>query len=174
MSINHNRLGRRALVGAAAAAVCAAAAGTGVAFESSADQKTLQSLRQANQIAVNKAYTDGMAAGRQAVIDQLKQINGIQLQSAITSAHNTRAATKVIAQPAANMLATITGDALSTLISLISDAQTLMSFISGAYKVLGLLKDFFQVCRARSLILACQWTSSPPLRPRTPLVSSKG
>ena len=84
-----------------------------------------------------------MAAGRQAVIDQLKQINGIQLQSAITSAHNTRAATKVIAQPAANMLATITGDALSTLISLISDAQTLMSFISGAYKVLGLLKDFF-------------------------------
>lgn len=132
MSIR-NGLARRSLIGGA---LFAAGGVAGAVVAPIAEQG-------AQHEAINKAYAEGVAAGKQAVINQLKQMNGVQLQSAITTAHNTRAATKVIAKPASNMLATIAGDALSAIVSVLSNAQNLLTFFQDAYNLLGKLKDFF-------------------------------
>lgn len=130
---NGNPIARRALIGTALFTAGAAAGAVVTPIVEGNSQHE----------AINKAYADGIAAGKQAVINQLKQINGIQLQSALTAAHTTQSATKVIAQPTANMLGTIAGDALSTLVSVLGAAQNLVIFISGAYDLLGKLKAFF-------------------------------
>ena len=130
---NGNPIARRALIGTA---LVTAGAAAGAVVAPIVEQNSQHE-------AINKAYAEGVAAGKQAVINQLKQINGIQLQSALTTARTTQSATKVIAQPASNMLATIAGDALSSLVSVLGAAQNLVAFISGAYDLLGKLKDFF-------------------------------
>jgi predicted PurR-regulated permease PerM len=125
---------RRALIGGA---LIAAGGAAGAIVTPIAEQG-------AQHEALNKAYADGVAAGKQAIINQLKQMNGVQLQAALTTAHNTRAATKVIAQPASNMLATIAGDALSAIVSVLGNAQNLLILFQDGYNLLGKLKSFFE------------------------------
>src|SRR5579864_5121226 len=69
------KLGRRALVGVAAVSVCAA----GVALTPTAERIA----QQIGQKAIDDAYAAGIAAGRQALLSELAQLEGVPLDAAI-------------------------------------------------------------------------------------------
>lgn len=120
-------VGRRALISTALVAAGAAAGGAG--------------MRVYDQQALDKAYADGMAAGRKAALNQIKQINGVPVLTAVQVSHNTQQATKYIAQPVGSMLDQIGSNALSALISAISTVQGIPFLFSGVDDLLGHLKS---------------------------------
>lgn len=109
------KLGRRALVGVAAVSVCAA----GVALTPAAERIA----QQIGQQAVDDAYAAGIAAGRQALLSELAQLEGVPLDAAIKVAELTRLAVLYIVRPVAQLFATVAGDALGGFIAAISSAQ---------------------------------------------------
>ncbi|HEU0025504.1 MAG TPA: hypothetical protein VFQ25_00170 [Ktedonobacterales bacterium] len=126
-------LGRRALIGAAAVSVCAA----GVALAPAAEK----ALQQASKQAIDDAYAAGIAAGRQALLSELAQIEGVPLDVAIQVAEWTRMAVLYIVRPVANLFATITGDALGALIAAINSAQSHLASINVHISQLDQLKS---------------------------------
>lgn len=115
-------LGRRALVGVAAVSVCAA----GVALTPTAERIA----QQVGQQAVEDAYAAGIAAGRQALLSELAQLEGVPLDAAIQVAELTRLAVLYIVRPVAQLFATVAGDALGGFIAAISSAQDHLSSIN--------------------------------------------
>jgi hypothetical protein len=126
-------LGRRALIGAAALSVCAA----GVALAPTAEK----ALQQASKQAIDDAYAAGIAAGRQALLSELAQIEGVPLDVAIQVAEWTRMAVLYIVRPVASLFATITGDALGALIAAINSAQSHLASINVHISQLDQLKS---------------------------------
>ena len=119
---NTGKLGRRALVGVAAVSVCAA----GVALTPTAERLA----QQVGQAAIDQAYAAGIAAGRQALLGELAQLEGVPIDAAIEVAKLTRLAVLYIVRPVAQLFATITGDALGGLVSAINSAQSHLASIN--------------------------------------------
>lgn len=116
------KLGRRALIGAAAVSVCAA----GVALAPTAEK----ALQEASKKAIDDAYAAGIAAGRQALLSELAQLEGVSLDAAITVAEVTRMAVLYIVRPVSQLFATIVGDALGLLLDGLSSAQSHLAGIN--------------------------------------------
>lgn len=129
------KLGRRALIGAAAVSVCAA----GVALAPSAEQ----ALQKASKQAIDQAYAAGIAAGRQALMSELSQLEGVPLDAAIQVAEWTRMAVLYIVRPVAQLFATIAGDALGALVAAINSAQSNLASINVHISQLDQLKSLF-------------------------------
>jgi hypothetical protein len=126
-------LGRRALVGVAAVSVCAA----GVALTPTAERIA----QQIGQQAVEDAYAAGIAAGRQALLSELAQLEGVPLDAAIQVAELTRLAVLYIVRPVAQLFATVAGDALGGFIAAISSAQQHLGSINVHISQLDQLKS---------------------------------
>ncbi len=116
------KLGRRALIGAAAVSVCAA----GVALAPSAEK----ALQDASKKAIDDAYAAGIATGRQALLSELAQIEGVPLDAAIQVAELTRLAVLYIVRPVSQLFALIAGDALTVLLAGLSSAQSHLAGIN--------------------------------------------
>ncbi len=116
------KLGRRALIGAAAVSVCAA----GVALAPAAEK----AIQDASKKAIDDAYAAGIAAGRQALLSELAQLEGVPLDAAITVAEVTRMAVLYIVRPVSQLFATIVGDALGLLLDGLSSAQSHLAGIN--------------------------------------------
>ncbi len=116
------KLGRRALVGVAAVSVCAA----GVALTPTAERLA----QQVGQAAIDQAYAAGIAAGRQALLGEPAQLEGVPIDAAIEVAKLTRLAVLYIVRPVAQLFATITGDALGGLVAAINSAQSHLASIN--------------------------------------------
>jgi hypothetical protein len=115
--------GRRALIGTvAAAAVCAG----GVALAPTAEKM----VQQASQAAIDAAYKAGVQAGRQALLAELRNLEGVPLDAAIEVAEITRMAVLYIVRPVAQLFATIAGDALSILLSALVTAKSKLDSIN--------------------------------------------
>ena len=127
------KLGRRALIGAAAVSVCA----VGVALAPTAEKM----IQDASKQAIDDAYAAGIAAGRQALMSELAQIEGVPLDAAIQVAEWTRMAVLYIVRPVATLFATITGDALGALIAAIDSAQSHLASINVHISQLDQLKS---------------------------------
>lgn len=117
-----SQLGRRALVGVAAVSVCAA----GVALTPTAEKL----VQQVGQQAMQDAYNAGIAAGRQALLGELTQLEDVSLEGAIEVAKLTRLAVLYIVRPVAQLFATIVGDALGGLIAALTSAQQHLASIN--------------------------------------------
>lgn len=117
------RLGRRALVGAAALSVCAAG---GLALAPTAEKLA----QEATQKAIDEAYAAGINAGRQALLSELAQLEGVSIDAALEVATITKLAVLYIVRPVAQLLATITGDALGGLIAALGAAQSRLASIN--------------------------------------------
>lgn len=128
-------LGRRALVSVAAVSVCAA----GVALTPTAERMA----QQVGQQAIDSAYAAGIAAGRQALLGELAQLEGVPIDAAIEVAKLTRLAVLYIVRPVAQLFATITGDALGALISAITSAQQHLASINVHISQLDQVKSLF-------------------------------
>lgn len=115
-------LGRRALIGVAAVAVCAA----GVAVAPT----VATMVEDASKSAVDAAYKAGVDAGRQALLAELRQLEGIPLDAAIQVAEVTRMAVLYIVRPVSQLFATITGDALGLLLGGLSAAKSNLATIN--------------------------------------------
>ena len=129
------KLGRRALVGVAAVSVCAA----GVALTPSAERIA----QQVGQQAIDQAYAAGIAAGRQALLSELAQLEGVPIDAAIEVAKLTRLAVLYIVRPVAQLFATIAGDALGGLIAALTSAQQHLASINVHIAQLDQLKSLF-------------------------------
>jgi hypothetical protein len=129
----NGKLARRAVIGAAALGVCAA----GVALAPSAEQ----ALQKASKQAIDDAYAAGIAAGRQALLSELAQLEGVPLDAAINVAELTRLAVLYIVRPVAQLFATIAGDALGALIAAITSAQEHLATINVHISQLDQLKS---------------------------------
>ncbi|HEU5345078.1 MAG TPA: hypothetical protein VFU60_12080 [Ktedonobacterales bacterium] len=127
------KLGRRALVGVAAVSVCAA----GVALTPTAERLA----QQIGQQAVDDAYAAGIAAGRQALLSELAQLEGVPLDAAIQVAELTRLAVLYIVRPVAQLFATIAGDALGGFIAALTSAQQHLASINVHISQLDQLKS---------------------------------
>lgn len=115
--------GRRALIGTvAAAAVCAG----GVALAPTAEKM----VENASQAAIDAAYKAGIQAGRQALLAELRNLEGVPLDAAIEVAEVTRLAVLYIVRPVSQLFATIAGDALSVLLSALSTAKSKLASIN--------------------------------------------
>ncbi len=130
-----SKLGRRALVSVAAVSVCAA----GVALTPTAERLA----QQVGQQAVDQAYAAGIAAGRQALLSELAQLEGVPIDAAIEVAQLTRLAVLYIVRPLAQLFATIAGDALGAFIAAITSAQQHLASINVHITQLDQLKTLF-------------------------------
>lgn len=111
----NGKVARRALLAVAGVGVCAAGVGLApVAVKKAGDFTQTQ---------VSDAFTAGVNQGRQALLDELAQLEGITLDGAINIAELTRLAVKVIVLPLAQLNATITGGVLSVFDSALSTAR---------------------------------------------------
>lgn len=128
-----SKLGRRALVGVAAVSVCAA----GVALTPTAEKLA----QQVGQQAVDQAYAAGIAAGRQALLSELAQLEGVPIDAAIEVAQLTRLAVLYVVRPVAQLFATIAGDALGALIAALTSAQSHLASINVHISQLDQLKS---------------------------------
>jgi hypothetical protein len=115
-------LGRRALIGAAAVTVCAAS----VALAPTAEKM----VEDASKAAVDAAYKAGVDAGRQALLAELRNLEGVPLDAAIEVAEITRMAVLYIVRPVSQLFATIAGDALGLLLSGLSSAKSNLATIN--------------------------------------------
>ena len=121
----NGKFARRALIGAAAVTVCAA----GVALAPAAEQ----ALQAASKKAIDDAYAAGIAAGRQALLAELAQLEGVPLDAAIEVAELTRLAVLYIVRPVAQLFAAIAGDALTLLLSSLSFAKSKLASINVSF-----------------------------------------
>jgi hypothetical protein len=110
------KITRRVLVGVAAVGVCAGAVEFGPA-----------ALRQAGDLTkteLQNAFDSGVEAGRQALLNELAQLEGVTLEGAIGIAKLTQLAVQYVVVPLAKLTATIEGDALQVLIDAVSTARS--------------------------------------------------
>ena len=115
------RLGRRALFATAGLGVCAA----GVA----ATPWAVGQVEHATKQDVQDAFNAGINAGRQALLDELAQLEGITIEGAIGVAEITRLGIRYLVLPLAQLTATLGGFALQALTDGILSAQSNLSTI---------------------------------------------
>lgn len=115
------RFGRRALLATASLGVCAGA----VALTPAAAQQ----VQQYTQDQLNDYFHKGFDAGRQALLGELGQIEGVSLDGAIGVAELTRLAVLYIVVPLSRLYATVTGDLLAILASGVQKARSLLGAV---------------------------------------------
>lgn len=120
------RLRRRALLAGtgvvATAAVCAGAVEFGPSLLQKAGEYTKAELDQ--------AFQSGIEAGRQAVLNELKQLEGISIEAAIDIAGVTQFTFDKLIVPLSQLAVTITGDALEVLVNAVQTARTNLARIN--------------------------------------------
>ena len=99
--------------------------------------------QQVGQQAIDQAYAAGIAAGRQALLSELAQLEGVPIDAAIEVAQLTRLAVLYIVRPLAQLFATIAGDALGAFIAAITSAQQHLASINVHITQLDQLKTLF-------------------------------
>ncbi|HEV8190634.1 MAG TPA: hypothetical protein VGP82_04000 [Ktedonobacterales bacterium] len=134
------KLARRALLAAAGVGVCAA----GVELAPIAVKRA----GDFTQAQVSDAFQAGVNQGRQALLDELAQLEGITLDGAISIAELTRLAVKVIVLPLAQLNATITGDMLAVLDSALTTARDNLGKINVHIDALNNLQRLVETWRA--------------------------
>lgn len=112
------RFGRRALLATGTLGVCAGA----VALTPLAAQQ----VEQYTQDQLNTYFHNGFEAGRQALLGELGQVEGVSLEGAIQVAELTRLAVLYIVVPLSRLYATVTGDVLAILASGVLRARTIL------------------------------------------------
>lgn len=115
------RFGRRALLATGALGVCAGAVVLAPVAAQQAEQYTQDQL--------NTYFHNGFEAGRQALLGELGQIEGVSLDGAIGVAELTRLAVLYIVVPLSRLYATATGDVLAVLASGVQQARTLLGAV---------------------------------------------
>ncbi len=110
------KLARRALLATAGLGLCAGAV--------ELTPLALQKAGQFTEKELQDAFGAGVDAGRQALLNELAQLEGVTLDGAITIAELTRLAVKYIVVPLANLTSTIEGDGLQILINAVSTARS--------------------------------------------------
>ncbi|HEX6817392.1 MAG TPA: hypothetical protein VF120_03395 [Ktedonobacterales bacterium] len=120
------RLRRRALLAGggvvAAAAVCAGAVEFGPGLLQKAGEYTKAELDQ--------AFQSGIEAGRQAVLNELKQLEGVSIEAAIDIAGAEQFAFDKLVLPLSQLAVTITGDALAVLANAVQTARSNLARIN--------------------------------------------
>jgi len=120
---SRRKLGRRALLGAAGVGVCAGAVAFGPAIVQQAGLFTEQQLTQEVQRRIGAA----VAAERQHVLNELKQIEDVSLEAAIGVAGLTRAGVNAVLLPMTKFTSSITADALAALSNAVQGAHDALS-----------------------------------------------
>ncbi len=139
------RLARRALLAAAGIGVCAA----GVELAPIAMKKA----GDFTQAQVSSAFQAGVDQGRQALLDELAQLEGITLDGAINVAELTRLAVRFIVLPVAQLNATISGDALGVLDSALTSARDNLNRINVHIDALNNLQQLVETWRTNVIQL---------------------
>jgi hypothetical protein len=120
---SRRKLGRRALLGAAGVGVCAGAVAFGPGLVQQAGLFTEQQLQQE----VQRHVAAAVAAERQHVLNELKQIEDVSIEAAIGVAGLTRAGVNAIVLPLTKFTSTITADALAALANAVQGAHDALS-----------------------------------------------
>jgi len=120
---SRRKLGRRALLGAAGVGVCAGAVAFGPSLVQQAGLYTEQQLQQEVQRRIGAA----VAAERQHVLNELKQIEDVSIEAAIGVAGLTRAGVNAVVLPLTKFTSTITADALAALANAVQGAHDTLS-----------------------------------------------
>ncbi|HST89303.1 MAG TPA: hypothetical protein VLJ14_13085 [Ktedonobacterales bacterium] len=120
---SRGKLGRRALLGAAGVGVCAGAVAFGPGLVQQAGLFTEQQLQQE----VQRHVAAAVAAERQHVLNELKQIEDVSIEAAIGVAGLTRAGVNAIVLPMTKFTSTITADALAALANAVQGAHDTLS-----------------------------------------------
>ncbi len=134
------RWGRRALLAAAGVGVCAA----GVELAPIAVKRA----GDFTQAQVSNAFQAGVNQGRQALLDELAQLEGITLDGAVNVAELTRLAVKVFVIPLAQLNATITGDLLGVLDGALTSARDNLNRINVHIEPLNNLQQVVETWQA--------------------------
>ncbi|WIG59601.1 MAG: hypothetical protein OJF49_002348 [Ktedonobacterales bacterium] len=131
---------RRALLGVAGLGVCAGAAALAPVAVKEAGLYTQKQL--------DDALSAGVEQGRQAVLNELRNLEGFALDGAIEVADLTRIGVTYIVKPLADLTSTITGDLLQVLANGVSGARDALSHINVHIGVLDNIYDLFTTWRA--------------------------
>jgi hypothetical protein len=114
----NNPVARRALLVTAGLGACAAGAAATPFIAGKVGELT--------QDAVNQALQDGIQQGRQAVLNELKLLEGVPIELAINIAEWTKVAVNFIALPVARLVAGIGAPALQGFADALSTAQDVL------------------------------------------------
>ncbi len=146
------KMARRALIAAGALAVCGGAA--------VATPYALQQATRYTEDQVRAAFEAGAANARQALLNDLKQLeaNGeiISIDAALAAANLTKLAVKYIVGPVATVMATIGVGALTVLINALEFVLKGLSYIpnsSGVVQPLGQLHDLLTAWRLNLVLI---------------------
>ncbi|PWT78078.1 MAG: hypothetical protein C5B60_01725 [Chloroflexi bacterium] len=120
---NRRKVTRRVLLGAAGAGVCAGAVWATPKVVEQAGYYTKQQLDQALQ--------QGIAQGRQELLAELRNLEGIGLDTAIAIAKITKFAVQYIVKPLADLNSTIQGDIVLFLAQRVGEARGILNGVPG-------------------------------------------
>jgi hypothetical protein len=120
---NRRKVTRRVLLGAAGAGVCAGAVWATPKVVEQAGYYTKQQLDQALQ--------QGITQGRQELLAELRNLEGIGLDTAIAIAKITKFAVQYIVKPLADLNSTIQGDIVLFLAQRVGEARGILLGIPG-------------------------------------------
>ena len=120
---NRGKVTRRVLIGAASVGVCAGAVKLAPLAVEKAGYYTKQELDQALQ--------NGIAQGREELLAELRDLEGIGLDAAIAIAKITKFAVQYIVKPLADLNSTISGDIIGFLAAGVSKALSFLRGIPG-------------------------------------------
>jgi hypothetical protein len=141
---NRRKVTRRVLLGAAGAGAGVGAVALATIAVEKAGNYTKQELDQALQ--------NGIAQGREELLAELRNIEGIGLDAAIAIAKITKFAVQYIVKPLADLNSAIEGDIIASLASGVAQAQVILSGIpfvpSGAIKALNNLQALLRTWHA--------------------------
>jgi hypothetical protein len=114
-SKRRKRMGRRIVLGVAGLALCAGAVELAPLAANKAGDLA--------GTAAKDAYNAGIEAGRQAILNEIAQLENVTLDGAIGVAQLTKLGVKYILVPLSRLTATIEGDALQVLINAVQTAR---------------------------------------------------
>jgi hypothetical protein len=120
---NRRKVTRRVLLGAAGAGVCAGAVWAAPKVVEQAGYYTKQELDQALQ--------QGITQGREELLAELRNLEGIGLDAAIAIAKITKLGVQYIVKPLADLNSTIQGDIVLFLARRVGDARAILGGIPG-------------------------------------------
>lgn len=134
-SKRRGKIARRALIAAAGVGVCAGAVElTPIA---------LKKVGQATESDLQGAFSAGVSAGRQALLNELAQLEDVSLDGAIGVAELTRAGVRFIVLPLAGLTSTIAGDSLQILTNALGSARDNLAHLNVHIQWLDQLQQLF-------------------------------
>jgi hypothetical protein len=137
---NRRKVTRRVLLGAAGAGVCAGAVWAAPQVVERAGYYTKQELDQALQ--------QGITQGRQELLAELRNLEGIGLDAAIAIAKITKLAVQYIVKPLADLNSTIQGDVIEVLFNAVHEARTLPGIPTSVQSLLTKLEQLLLIWHA--------------------------